>query len=420
MSDLGTQMRELFDAQAPPLDLSELVAPSARERERRGRPLLLAAVVAAVLTALVTFVAQTVARQPPDAPVIAPVPPAPTGPTQEPTVEPGSRLSWEIVDPGLDGPWTLVDGGDRFLAVSRLGELRTSSDGSAWTELPGSLEPGDRFAAWGASVLSWSEPGAGTRAVTLRLADGVVEQLSVPGVVGAAVGPAGAVIAASLSAEQARRAFGAEDIEEPGDAWHTIDGRTWEPASGFPPELHELTMVGTTSGFYVAPLLGPPGELWHSADGRSWRPVPGAGDAPQSIAGRHLTRWRDDGLLLSVTREGLEYHHVAPTGLELLFRADDVDRTVHFLRTAAGPLGIVTIDLEDRHLVYSTTGNDVRTEPLSDDVPADPLHTELAMTDQAILLVTDDPAGRGDGDGTADRIWFLGRPIPPGETRSAP
>jgi hypothetical protein len=412
MSELGTQLRELFESKAPPLDLSQLVAAPVHSSRSRRRPLL-TAVGVTVLVVLVGLASRALVRDEPLVPIIAPLPPSPVEPAPAPTIDPGSRLEWDVVDPGLDGPWTLVDGGDRFVVVGRRGELRESTDGLTWTELSGSLERG-HLAAWEGTVLSWLPSQPGTGDVHLRLADGSVDRWFVPRLLGGAVGPSGVVVVASLSVEQATRAFGTDEIERSSDAWHTLDGQSWQPAEGFPSDVHELTIVGTPSGFYVAPRAGPPGEIWHSGDGRSWRSLPGAGDRPEAFGRwRELARWGEDAVLMSFTDEGLDYHRLTPSGAQLLFNVELAVETAPWLRTAAGPLGIVTVDLEGGQLVYSATGNGAHTGPLPDRLEGELVSTEVAMTDRAVLLVTDDPTDPRYGYGTADRIWAVARPVPP-------
>jgi hypothetical protein len=426
MSELGTQVRELIETKAPPLDLAQVVDTPVRTRPSRRRPLL-AAVGVTVLVVLVGLASRELVRDEPPVPIIAPLPPSPVEPAPPPaieaapapTVEPGSRLEWELVDPGLDGPWSLVDGGDRFVVVSRRGELRTSVDGIGWTQLTGSLE-GGHYAAWQGTVLSWAPSWRGwTGKVDLRLTDGTVDRWSVPGIRDAAIGPHGVVVVASLSVEQATRAFRTEEIERASAAWHTLDGQNWQPADGFPSDLQELTIVGTPNGFYVAPRIGPPGEIWHSVDGRSWAPLPRADDVPETRQWRQLARWGDDAVLLSLTDEGLEYLHITPSGPELLVRVDQAVATAPWLRTVAGPLGIVTVDPEAGHVVYSATGRDVRSGPLSDALQldwtsqVDPMSTEMAMTDRAILLAIDDLTDPRYDYRTADRVWAVARPAPP-------
>lgn len=469
MRDLGTELREWVDVDAPPIDLDALVG---APLPRRARPRLALATAALVTAGLVA--GMTVLRSPTTPtiagpatgglPASAPAPP-PIAVTDE------TPWRWELVDAELDSP-RLVDGGDRALRVEA-GSILRSFDGVTWADLTGprtTVRGRSRMlasainegGAWQDTVVTWAGGGffaddAGRTAksateLRITMPDTVETRHFEGDVLAVGVGPGGVLVATGAVLD-----FSMIVISELGMEWdeqpHSVelvgdtllvereDGRTAEidlPAAGYDPadltasglsrfsigegwvELEPLPgdphrIVGTPSGFFTTLWTDDGATILSSPDGAAWRPVdlPAGARADTDHDVLTLHRWGEGALLVSRPVGGEIDHLVAsqlsPTTATPLTRQTLTAGWYADDLIATSSLGMFVVDPGSRTLVHVREGSEARVVdlPAELDVPSDPspISVDVVATDQALLVAV------SSGDDHRLSLWRYA-PVP--------
>jgi hypothetical protein len=417
MSELGGRLRELVDANAPPIDVGRIAedVPDRRQVGARGVPISAVLAVTAVVVVLVAAAVIGWGHEP--GLLIDPVGPAPEPTASGPAapaapapaaleVGPDTSWTWERLDLP-DGARVLLDGGDRVLAPAGYSLFR-SFDGLDWVDLRADL-PADvrrhlsgtldlQAAAWEDTVVALSSTATQVRIVH---PDGRVDYRGFDRLVHAVgIGPGGVVAVTAGDAAEGEAA-----------GWHLPPDGDWRPFEGPLGPVNRL--VGTPTGFYgvVDPLLGP-GGVWSSPDGQRWRhdPLPPGVTLEGQVHRAELSRW-DDGALLAVRsldERSTTLLELGPAGIRVvdMIEQGGLDRESRAIMAGAGQLGIVAVDLDGQVHHAATAAPLRRLQPPAGFGPPDPDRwppdRHVILTGQAIFLSVTDAA-----DPTEVRWWRI-------------
>lgn len=427
-----------------------------RDQRGMGRIAMIAATAAlmALIAAGVVLVGSQLRTN--DAPL--PVqPPAPVGrvPGQGPT------LSWTRVDviplpgPGFDRTATRVVWlGDRFVMVDEdTRTVATSPDGTTWTTLStddpdwdyfGVITSHGSFASWEDAIVGWTRDAleAGVR-IRRSPAAPVVESDFEGTVDAVGIGGVGIVVKSQTEFDQDgffRRVlgpgWGPDEIEtiglqdgvvsistrdgrttdvnlaehgidewefaNRGEGWYSVDGTAWAAIPDFPPNV--FAIVGTVDGFFARGHDGEGMGMWHSTDGVSWQRVWTGFDMTSVWQGDPaLMRWggsvlHSDGIHL--------FERWTPTGRSVLPMSDEIppDRDVPIGTGAfgAGPLGIVSLDIDGREVLFTPDGVVWRIQEIPQEMARagqptrNAFRTNVAVgTDAVVVLLWEGSADEG-------------------------
>ncbi len=185
------------------------------------------------------------------------------------------------------------------------------------------------------------------------------------------------------------------DVADRGFGFHSRDGETWTPIPDFPANVSEI--VGVPDGFIARGGDGQGTGIWHSADGLVWRRLGGSGDGA-------IVAWADGVIETDGVRR---FDHWTATGeLALPMTTELPDTwTVSEKAIGAGPLGVVTVGIGDRTILFSPDGTEWSLQAMPDSMVVASRgrpDTNVAVGDDAVVVL----ARTGEGDASAPAIWL--------------
>ena len=185
------------------------------------------------------------------------------------------------------------------------------------------------------------------------------------------------------------------DVADRGFGWYSADGNEWVAIPDFPPNVSEI--VGVTNGFIVRGADRKGTGIWHSSDGLTWRRLGGAGDGA-------LVPWADGVIETDAVRR---FDQWTATGELALPMAEQLPETWTASEKAigAGPLGVVTVGIGDRTILFSRDGTEWSLQAMPDPMVMATRgrpDTNVAVGDDVVVVLA--RAGANDASGPA--IWL--------------
>ena len=159
------------------------------------------------------------------------------------------------------------------------------------------------------------------------------------------------------------------DVADRGFGWYSPDGDRWTPIPDFPANVGDI--VGVSDGFIArggetrcdgCADAAVPWGMWHSPDGLTWHQIGPATDGT-------LVPWMGDAL---VTDGSARFDVWTAEGARALPMVTGLPaRSMDPATIAAGPLGLVSLTIEDRKILYSPDGVEWTIVPMPDDMAED-------------------------------------------------
>jgi hypothetical protein len=173
----------------------------------------------------------------------------------------------------------------------------------------------------------------------------------------------------------ADQGFEPGDVADRGFGWYSPDGDQWTPIPGFPANVSEI--VGVSDGFFGRAADGrcdgcgdtaDPFGMWHSPDGLSWRKI---GPAPTEGS---VLPW-GQGVLVT---DGIGRFDVwTAVGTGELPMAEELppgwtasNPSFGSVASGTGPLGLVSVNVDDHEVLFTRNGVDWSIQPMSGDMAA--------------------------------------------------